>query len=152
MQIRHGHRPVDIERLTTINDTCFKGLERPPHSDFKAMLSTTEVWLAESDVTTLGKDGKNNFIIGYIIVNRQYDAYLWQVAVDPHYQHRGVAGNLIREAELWCQSRGDKSMRLHVKNDNPSQKLYFDRGYRVYDFSRDYYGPGTVALMMKKAL
>jgi hypothetical protein len=43
-------------------------------------------------------------------------------------------------------------VRLHCQNSNPSQKLYFDRGYRVYDLAHGYYGRDTIALMMKKAL
>lgn len=121
------------------------------------MLSISEVWVARQENDGQMFDGVADWAfiepaIGYVIIQRNYGAYLWQVAVDPHYQNRGVAGYLMGHAEQFCKSKGDNSIRLHCKNDNPSQKLYFDRGYRVYDLAHGYYGPGTLALMMKKEL
>ncbi len=144
-----SYKPADLTRLIYINDTCFQGLERPPHEDFKQILSISEVWVAKTDAVTAFVD---DFIIGYVVVKRDYGAYLWQVAVDADYQNRGVAGYLMSHAEQFCKSRGDDSIRLHCNVSNPSQKLYFDRGYRTYDLSHGYYGPGTTALMMKKGL
>lgn len=154
MRIR-DYKPADLPRLCEINDTCFEGLERPPHEDFKSMLSISEVWVAEAAEPGFNGDTKTyevGTIFGYIIVTRSYGAYLWQVAVDSKHRERGIAGYLMSHAEQWCKSRGDESIRLHCQSTNPSQKLYFDRGYRVYDLAPGYYGEKTLALMMKKGL
>lgn len=155
MRIEHGYKRGDVERLCEISDACFEGLERPPHADLKQMLSISEVWIARAVNPGFAGDVKTfeaGTIFGYIIVDRRLGAYLWQIAVDKKYQRRGIAGNLIRESEGFCKKNGDDSMRLHVHADNPSQRLYFDRGFRVYDIEPNYYGDGTKALMMKKAL
>jgi hypothetical protein len=39
-----------------------------------------------------------------------------------------------------------------VKVENPSQKLYFDLGYRVSKFEPNLYGPGKHGLRMDKSL
>jgi ribosomal protein S18 acetylase RimI-like enzyme len=149
------YKREDLPRLREINDTCFEGLERPPHAVFDSMLSQSEVWTAVAADPGYNGDIKTfeaGMIFGYVIVKREYGAYLWQVAVDPARRRLGVAGHLIEHAEQWCKARGDKTIRLHVHNANPSQKLYFDHGYRIYDLAPGYYGPGTTGLMMKKAL
>lgn len=147
----------DTKRLCELNDACFEGLERPPHEDFKSMMSVSEVWVARVE-----HDGKMfdpvrdaailDEVVGYIIVKRTYGAYLWSIGVDPLYRGRGVAGYLMSHAEQFCKSKGDDSIRLHCQVTNPSQKLYFDHGYRVYDLAHGYYGDGSIALMMKKGL
>jgi len=151
MRIGHGYRREEVNRLCELSDKCFEGLERPPHTDLVSMLSISEVFVARF-TGDAGEPIDNPGIIGYIIIDRRLGAYLWQVAVDPDYRCRGVAGNLIREAEGFCKKAGDKLMRLHVHADNPSQRLYFDRGFRVYDIAPGYYGHETLALMMKKEL
>lgn len=157
MRISHGYRKADRERLHELNDQCFTGLEKPPRWTFDQMIETSEVWVARAFVDSHGDPtfhttGDLPTILGCIIVNREHGPYLWSVAVDPAYRGRGVAGNLMREAELWVKFHGGTEMRLHVKNDNPSQKLYYDRGYRVIDLAQEYYGPETLALVMRKTL
>lgn len=149
MRITETYKSTELTRLCELNDICFEGLERPPHEDFKSMLSISEHWFARAE-----NDGPGPYdeIIGYILVDRRYGAYLWSVAVDPNHRGRGIASYLLSRAEQFCKSKGDDSIRLHCHEGNPSQKLYFDRGYRVYDIARGYYGPGTTALLMKKVL
>lgn len=158
MRITESYKPDELPRLCELNDICFKGLERPPHEDFKNMLSVSEHWFARAEngepptgQLVLRPEGYDK-IIGYVIVNRNCGAYLWQIAVDPLFRGRGAAKFLMGRAEQWCKSRGDDSIRLHCHSDNPSQKLYFDRGYRTYDLAHNYYGDGTIGLMMKKGL
>lgn len=155
MRISHGYGRGDVDRLCELNDTCFEGLERPPRQDFQSVLSISEVFIARTDAgepADLALNTKVDHIVGYIVIDRRYGAYLWSVAVDPLYRTRGIANYLMTRAEQFCKSKGDTSIRLHCNNSNPSQKLYFNRGYRVYDLSPNYYGAGTVALMMQKGL
>ena len=156
MRITEGFKPTELPRLCQLNDTCFEGLERPPHQDFKNMLSITDHWFARLELwdanSQLIPSDAYSEIIGYILVDRRYGAYLWSVAVDPDHRGKGVAGYLLSRAEQFCKSKGDDSMRLHCHAANPSQKLYFDHGYRVYDLAHGYYGDGSIGLMMKKGL
>jgi len=151
MRITETYKPDELTRLCELNDTCFKGLERPPHQDFKSMLSITDHWFARFSGDA-GEPIDDPGIVGYLLVDRRYGAYLWSVAVDPVFRGRGIANYLMSRAEQFCKSKGDKNIRLHCHRDNPSQKLYFNRGYRTYDLAHGYYGDGTIALMMKKGL
>jgi ribosomal protein S18 acetylase RimI-like enzyme len=154
MRIVHGYKRDEVDRLVQINDECFEGLQRPPEKDFKAMLSVSETWIARLEGDAVILSDENQGIVGFIIINREYGSYVWSMAVDPEYQARGIGGNLLRKAMLWCREQGDKEMRLHVHVDNPAQMLYFNYGFRVCNIAWGYYGEGAEGrgLLMKKKL
>jgi ribosomal protein S18 acetylase RimI-like enzyme len=161
MRIVRGYKQEDFPRLLEINDACYEGDQRPPEGKFREMLKTSDVWLAKtSDAPGMIGMKTENRVVGFAIVSPTYGIYLWSLAVDPAYQGRGIAGNLLREVFLYYRDKKETEIRLHVHVSNPAQKLYFDQGFRVYDLAPNFYGitnPGeghekSMGLMMKRAL
>lgn len=78
--------------------------------------------------------------------------YIWSVATYPAYRGKGIATSLIQEFEKHYKSAGYTKAWLHVKAENPAQKLYFDLGYRIASFEPNIYGPHVHGLIMRKSL
>lgn len=76
--------------------------------------------------------------------------YIWSVATAPTHRGRGLATLLISEFEKHYKSSGYYRAWLHVRVENPAQKLYFDLGYRVASFEANIYGPRRHGLVMRK--
>lgn len=102
------------------------------------------VWVSESD---------QGDIIGYLLAEcNDGIPYLSQVAVESQSRGTGVATKLIKFFEKHYEKQACDSVWLQVKVENPSQKLYFDLGYRVSKFEPHLYGPGNHGLRMDKSL
>jgi ribosomal protein S18 acetylase RimI-like enzyme len=93
----------------------------------------------------------NNEVIGYLLSEKLSTPYLSQVAVLDRYRKLGVATKLINKFESHYESKGNDSVWLQVKVENPSQKLYFDLGYRVTKFESNLYGHEKHGLRMDKS-
>lgn len=65
--------------------------------------------------------------------------YIWSVATLTSHRGRGIATKLIKEFEKHYASEGHTKAWLHVRVNNPAQKIYFDAGYRVASFERNLY-------------
>lgn len=91
-------------------------------------------------------------VVGYLIAEslQGTSPYLSQVAVDPQSRGTGIASKLIKVFEEHYAAHA--SVWLQVKVENPSQKLYFDLGYRVSNFEPHLYGPQKHGLRMEKQL
>lgn len=102
------------------------------------------VWVAEMP---------NGDVVGYLLAECTDGVpYLSQVAVDSAWRHRGYASELVKVFEKHYEKQACDSVWLQVKVENPSQKLYFDLGYRVTKFESNLYGPGKHGLRMEKSL
>ena len=66
------------------------------------------------------------------------------------HRRKGVASRLMSECEKAAKQRGYGEMRLEVHTENPAQILYFQLGYRVCGFKRNYYGLKEHAISMSK--
>jgi ribosomal-protein-alanine N-acetyltransferase len=95
----------------------------------------------------------NGDVVGYLLAECcDGNAYLSQVAVTPDSRKCGIATELIKSFEKHYEKQACESTWLQVKVENPSQKLYFDLGYRVSKFEPNLYGPGKHGLRMVKSL
>ena len=78
-------------------------------------------------------------------------ARLYSMIVKAQWRGKGVARALLREAEQLAQERGSVSMRLEVREDNPTAiALYRNAGYEVGGKTSDYYEDHSTALRMRK--
>jgi [ribosomal protein S18]-alanine N-acetyltransferase len=68
------------------------------------------------------------------------------------HRRKGIASRLMQACEKAVQQRGYKEMRLEVWTENPAQQLYFQLGYRVCGFKRNYYGMQRHAVSMSKTV
>ena len=108
------------------------------------LFTSDYVWVAEMP---------NVDVVGYLLAEcRDGNAYLSQVAVAESARKRGYATELINVFENHYEKQACDSVWLQVKVENPSQKLYFDLGYRVTKFEPNLYGPGKHGLRMDKSL
>ena len=132
MKITNGFSPEEFERLLTINDECYTGIERPTVSQFEHMLNYTDVFLAKE---AIDRDPNIWRILGFAIVRPSggYGGkpYLWSIAVSRGCRGQGIGGGLLWRIVNKYTLAGEKQISLHCNPDNPAQKLYFDLGFRV---------------------
>jgi len=147
MVITTAYKNTDFDRLCEISDTCYTGQERPPRETMKDMVEVCDVFLVkiEPDYPLYTDRDK---IIGFALVRTSGNPYIWSIAVDKRFQGRGVGGNLLREIIHRYQPT-ELEITLHVHEDNPAQKLYFDYGFRVQDVVKDYYRPKNGLYMVR---
>ncbi len=82
-----------------------------------------------------------------------HGARLYNIAVDPSYQGKGLGLTLLKECELEAARRGCEKMVLEVREDNLSAiRFYERRGYVTLRTMPDYYDDGTAGLKMSKVL
>jgi ribosomal protein S18 acetylase RimI-like enzyme len=129
--------------LWNISKASFDGVDSPPPTMFAARYYEQDVWI----------QAWGDFVVGYAIVERRLgEPYIWSIAVDEKYRHRGIASAILKELEGYYRSKGFQGIALAVKVDNPAQKLYFDAGYRVIKVLADYYQPEGDGLLMRRVL
>ena len=68
------------------------------------------------------------------------------------HRRKGIASKLIAAAEHDLKKRGFKEITLEVHTENRALILYFELGYRVCGFKRNYYKLRQHAVSMSKKL
>lgn len=121
------YKPADFEELFALNNLCYCVDERPTRSEFEQMVRESEVWI---------DDWPAGQIVSGIIVNERVARfpYLWSVFVTPRLQGCGYGTALLK---FVCEKY--PNLELHVRTDNPAQKLYFDHGFRVVEIYPKWY-------------
>ena len=149
----YKHRE-DFQRVMEINDACYEGVYRPPRETMSDMISVSDVVIARIDPNgepyIFGDRSVEDAIIGFAIVRNPAQPYLWNIAVSPAYQNKGVAGNLLREIIRKYTLDKYSQITLHCNAKNPAQKLYFDHGFRVVAVEKNYFNPDAGLLMERK--
>lgn len=143
----------DRVRLREIAESCYVGDELISKECFESTLDVSEIWVAcweAGDWAPYPEFKTENPIIGFIAVEDNVGPYIWNVAVDPLFQGRGIGGNLLREVCQWATANKRNSMRLEVNAKNPAQKLYFDYGFRVKAVVPQLYGLEDGLSMVRK--
>ena len=77
----------------------------------------------------------NDLLIGVVIANFTYRrAWIERMAVDPDYRGRGLAGQLIAEAERFLNEKGALVISALIEYPNdPSVRAFAKAGYVVMD-------------------
>ena len=140
MNITVNYKPSDFPEILAINNACYKDDECPPEATLRQIISVSDVFqMRDLDGT----------LCGFAIAQSWSDsAYLWSLAVDPHYQKCGYGRGLLKFVTETYRGMRYDHIRLHVHENNPAQKLYFDAGFRVYDLAHGYY-KNALGVMMK---
>ena len=141
MIITTDYKHTDFQRLCEISDACYTGDERPTHNSMHYIVECCDIFLAKTGVIPVPDCVSTTNIIGFALVRTAGNPYVWSIAVDRKFQGRGVGGNLLREIIKRYTLLKAFEITLHVHEDNPAQKLYFDYGFRVRDVGLDYYHP-----------
>jgi len=157
MRISLNYRREDFDRVMEISDACYSGEYRPPREKMADMISVADVFVARITLPgwaprppMTGGLSDEDTIIGFAIVQNVTHPYIWNIAVDPDFQGRGVGGNILREIIRKYTLSKDKEISLHVDAVNPAQKLYFDHGFLVRSVEQDYFKPNDGLLMVRR--
>ena len=141
-----GYKREDFTRLMEISDACYTGIYRPPVETTREMLTISDTLIARE----FESDCSLERVIGFAIVKVTARPYIWNIAVHPAYQGRGVGGNLLREIIKRYTLSKQKEIALHVNTENPAQKLYWDYGFRVVSVEEKYFNPHDGLLMVRR--
>lgn len=86
------------------------------------------------------KIGEGEQILGFAICQYVLDeANLFNIAVDPAYQGKGLGEMLLRRLISDLAEKGIASLWLEVRQSNPAQKLYEKLGFNQVDIRKNYY-------------
>lgn len=145
--IRDTFEDADLPVLYEIEKECFSKEFRWAEPVFKkTMLAARRqkhVWIA-----FIGTK-----IVGYLLAGEDNGkAHIETVNVARVHRGKGIATKLIHACERDMKRRGFKDVRLEVWTENPAQILYFQLGYRVNGFKRNYYRLHAHAVSMAKKL
>lgn len=139
--IRHAEFTTDFPGIRALNDECYT-TDEVTDTEFQRVLrnpawvSVDRGRIAASLMSEIAKD----------------QPYIWSVATAPSHRGQGLATALIKEFETHYKTVGYTRPWLHVRVENPAQKLYFDLGYRVASFEPNIYGMHEHGLTMRKQL
>jgi ribosomal protein S18 acetylase RimI-like enzyme len=133
----------DLSTLLQLNATCYpEDIEdSTTNSRLTKVFSSNPSWVIEEGGKIVA------CLLSEISAGRPY---IWSVATLPAHRGKGLASTLIKEFEKHYSEQGLNNPWLHVRADNPAQKLYFDLGYRVASFGKNIYGSNIHGLVMKK--
>jgi [ribosomal protein S18]-alanine N-acetyltransferase len=145
MIMRNSVRPLveaDLKAILAIENQCYPIPWTADH--FRHELTNPVASLVGCDV--------DNSLSGYIcywLIAGEME--ILNVAVDPLYQRRGIAGILIENAFHHCQSKGLDSAWLEVRAGNKAAiGLYEQFGFVVNGQRQRYYRDGEDALLMMR--
>jgi len=145
--IRNAFVDNELPALYEIERECFAPTFRWTEPLFRQeMLAARKlnlVWIA-----SIG-----NRIAGFLIAAQEGSKISVETCnVARLHRRKGVASRLMAACEKTVKLRGYKEMKLEVYTENPAQVLYFQLGYRVSGFKRNYYGMKLHGISMAKKL
>lgn len=136
-----------FERCFTLQKICFDAEEQAPHGMMSYVFETGTVFTNPLTIW----DSKH--IHAFAIVTEKHgEPFVWSIAVHPDFRRLGIAGKMLDEIEEWARTQNAAGIGLTVQIDNPAQKLYFDKGYRVQNVLKNYYLTGHGLFMRRKLL
>lgn len=83
---------------------------------------------------------KDNRIIGFVICQIVLDeATLFNIAVEPAMQGKGLGKLLLNELMIQLKEKNIQTLWLEVRESNPARWLYEKQGFNEVDIRRNYY-------------
>ncbi|OOF66372.1 ribosomal protein S18-alanine N-acetyltransferase [Rodentibacter sp. Ppn85] len=83
---------------------------------------------------------KDNRIIGFAICQSVLDeATLFNIAVEPAMQEKGLGTFLLKELMERLKAQGVQTLWLEVRESNPARWLYEKQGFNEVDIRKNYY-------------
>ncbi len=90
--------------------------------------------------------GLCGFLMAWLVAD---EVHITNMAVDPEFRARGVAGTLLRHLLIASAAEGAVWCALEVRRSNqPARSLYGKHGFRTIGRRRRYYPDGEDALVM----
>ncbi len=149
-------RPKYHIRLATEHDldSLFRLEEKAFETD-RFTRDQIDYLLTESRATNFVLEDRSTLAGAACILWRKshQGARLYNIAIDPDYQGRGLGLRLLKECEFEAARRGCEKMTLEVRADNDSAIRFYERqGYIIIRSMPDYYDDGTAGLKMSKVI
>lgn len=137
----------DLDHLVALENEVFK-LDR--FSEVQIEYLVTE---AHATILVVELDGE---IVGsaYLLWRKNLTVgRLYNIALTPHVQGRGLGIKLLKECELEAARRRCAVLSLEVRQDNTSAIAFYEKhGYKIDDTLPDYYEDGAAGYKMTKNL
>jgi ribosomal-protein-alanine N-acetyltransferase len=146
----HGYQAADLDTMHALDVLCF---ERPFRFTRSAMRRFAE---AKNARVAIAKEG--GVLVGFVILHIENieggkAGYIVTLDVAPAQRHRGIAGQLMHEAEEQARREGCSALVLHVFTGNESAvRFYASIGFARSYTEADFYGLGMDAWVLHKAL
>jgi [ribosomal protein S18]-alanine N-acetyltransferase len=144
------YRAKDLDAMHALDVVCFDKPFRFSRSAMRrfAEAKTARVVIAEEDDALVG------FVILDIEATEEESlGYIVTLDVSPPHRRRGLAGQLMQEAERVAIRAGCVAIVLHVFTGNePAVRFYAGRGFLQAHRERGFYGRGIDAWVFHKPL
>jgi ribosomal protein S18 acetylase RimI-like enzyme/predicted double-glycine peptidase len=148
--------PAPVIRLSSVRD--LDALERLENLCFQADRFTRdqiEYLLSRAHATVLVLEHRKTIAGAAYMLWREarLAGRLYNIAVHPSLQGKGLASLLLRECEAEALRRECAGINLEVRIDNPRAIAFYEKhGYARQKVFTDYYSDGAAALRMVKTL
>lgn len=136
----------DFKRICEINKKCH-GEFASPDLSLRASLEQGKTWVVEEDGEIVG------FLLSTLRRWRSEHVilpYVYNVAVSPEKQRRGIATALLRHFEQYYKDF--RQFGLYVRTDNPARFLYLKIGYKIVEVLDQFYGKDKHGFFMVKSV
>lgn len=145
--IRNAFEEADLSALYEIEKECFtpefRWAEPVFRQEVMAARQRNLVWVAYI----------GSRIAGFLVAGQEGSKISMETCnVARVHRGKGIATRLISSYEKAARHRGYKIAKLEVHTENRAMLLYFELGYRVTGFKRNYYGMKKHAVSMSKNL
>ena len=140
-------RASDVDALLAIENAVFR-TDRLSRRSFQHLSASATAAVLVAELA--------GEIAGYCILlfrSTVPSARLYSIAAAPRFSGRGVGRSLIEAAERQTLSRGKRSLRLEVRQDNSRAiAIYKQAGYLPIGSTPGYYADGMMAIRLEKNL
>lgn len=137
-----------FDQIFDITKASFDDIECPPAFFLKQEFNRGTIFV-------MTEPPPSQTIIAYAILGEKNgEPYIWSIATREKYRGRGCAGLLLDEIENFVKYilKDATGIGLMTNVNNPAQKLYFDKGYRILKHQPNYYGSGINGLYMRRPI
>ncbi len=139
--------PRDLAELTRLEEIAFTA-DRFTESQIEYLITRAHatILMMETDGTVAGS--------AYLLWRKNLPlARLYNIAINPKFQGKGLGARLLEECELEAARRQCTVMSLEVRIDNRQAIIFYERhGFVVTEEMTDYYEDGSTGLKMTKPL
>ncbi|MGV8140049.1 MAG: GNAT family N-acetyltransferase [Mangrovibacterium sp.] len=136
---------TDLESINRMEQLCFN------EESFSRNQLRYLITRAKADFLVIEESGT---IGGFIVLLKRTTSTglrIYSVAVSPHHRGKGLARELLNEAEKRARLNGKHYLTLEVSEVNhPAIGLYRQSGFEVFGQRPAYYKDGSKALLMRK--
>ena len=146
MKLSDEHKMAAFEECFKLQLMCFSPDEQAPRGMMESVFRSGQVFVIQNLPPEYS-------VIAFAVVDKKHgEPFVWSIAVRPGLRGCGVGSKLLAEIEEYARNQNAAGIGLTVQVDNPAQKLYFDKGYRVQNVLKNYYLTGNGLFMRRKLI